>query len=157
MTEQQSIDEAKFLGNLFPKTNDTTLSFWMTVFTPYYSRVPITDLLYFQRRAKLSVALPGCGIKCFRHSESPCESIMALPEDRLAWGIPWTHGDNCIRLRPDHLFQDLDAATKRDDLYQIYKRSQETIARYRGGAYVRDYLLPIIKEKMPTNKEEKSE
>jgi hypothetical protein len=127
---------------------------WMTVFTPWHSRIPITDLLFYQRRAKLSVSLPGCGVKCFRHSESPCESIMALPEDRLDWGIPWTHGDNCIRLRPDHLFEDLDTATKIPDLYQIYKRSQETIARYRGPTYVRDYLLPIIESKLPKVVEE---
>jgi hypothetical protein len=122
---------------------------WMTVFAPYYSRVSITDLLFYQRRAKLSVALPGCGVKCFRHTESPCESIMALPEDRLAWGIPWVHGENCIRLGPDNLFEDLNAATKRADLYEIYKRSQETVARYRGPAYVRDYVLPLIEGAMP--------
>jgi hypothetical protein len=122
---------------------------WMTVFAPWFSRVSITDLLFYQRRAKLSVSLPGCGVKCFRHAESPCESIMALPEDDLAWGIPWVHEDNCIRLRPDRVFEDLNAATKRGDLYQIYKRSQETIARYRGPAYVRDYLLPIIEAHLP--------
>ncbi len=126
---------------------------FMAVHAPWYSRVPISDLLYFQRRAKLSVALPGCGIKCFRHSESPCESIMALPDDKLAWGIPWTQGDNCIRLRPDHLFEDLDAATKRPDLFEIYKNSQASIARLRGPAYVRDYLLPIIEAKLPTVEE----
>ncbi len=133
----------------FIRDHPNTRTF-MAVFTPWYSRVQISDLLFFQRRSKLSLALPGCGIKCFRHSESPCESIMALPEDRLAWGIPWTHGENCIRLRPDHLFEDLDAATKRDDLYQIYKRSQETIARYRGGAYVRYYLFPLIESRSPS-------
>jgi len=121
---------------------------WMTVFAPWYSRVAIADLLYYQRRAKLSVALPGCGWKCFRHTESPCESIMALPEDALAWSFPWYAGLNCIRLRPESLFEDLNEATKRSDLYAIYKASQETIARYRGPAYVRDYIIPFIEAKL---------
>jgi hypothetical protein len=128
---------------------------WMSVFAPWYSRVPITDLLYFQRRAKLSVSMPGCGWKCFRHSESPCESIMALQEDALAWSYPWLHGVNAIRLRPGHEFEDLDAATKRSDLYQIYLRGQETIARYRGPVYVRDYILPEI-EKSLTQRTQRS-
>ncbi len=128
---------------------------WMSVFCPWFSRVPIADLSFYQRRAKLTVALHGCGKKCFRHSEAPVESIMALQEDRLAWSFPWVHGENCIRLRNGHEFEDLNEATKRDDLYRIYRSSQETIARYRGGAYVRDYLLPLIQSKLPQVEEKK--
>jgi hypothetical protein len=117
---------------------------WMSVFTPWYSRVKITDLLTFQRQAKLSVSLPGAGVKCFRHAESPCESIMALQEDALAWSYPWEHGVNCVRLRNGHEFEDLDAATQRPDLYDIYRKSQETIAHYRGPTYAREYVLARI-------------
>lgn len=121
---------------------------WASIFSPWYSRKPIADLIWYQARSKMSVSLPGCGKKCFRHAEAPVSTIMALQYDDLAWSYDWIDEDNCIRLESGHEFEDLDAATKRPDLYSIYLKSQETIAKYRTGPYVRDYILPLIEKAM---------
>lgn len=117
---------------------------WMSVFCPWYSRLPMGDVLFYQRNAKISVSLPGAGRKCFRSTEAPQETIMAMQADDLAWSRAWLDGINCIRLRPGHEFEDLERATKRDDLYEIYRKSQETIAQYRTPFYTRDYVAPLI-------------
>lgn len=124
---------------------------WVPIFSPWYSRKPIADIAWYQARSKMSVSLPGCGKKCFRHAEAPVATIMALQYDNLAWSYPWKHGDNCIRISvtSTEAMQDLDAATKRSDLYKIYVRSQETIAHYRTKPYVQNYIIPKIIEALP--------
>lgn len=117
---------------------------WASIYSPWYARKPIHDILWFQERSKMSVSLPGCGKKCFRMAEAPVHTIMALPWDDLAWSYEWADGENCIRLDSTHLFDDLDEATKRADLFKIYVRSQETIALYRTEAYAANYLTPLI-------------
>jgi hypothetical protein len=117
---------------------------WASIFAPWHARKPIADLEWYQMRSKMSVSLPGCGRKCFRHAEAPVGTIMALQEDELAWSYPWVHGENAVRLCPGHEFEDLDAATKWPNLYQIYLKSQETIALYRTKPYVQNYLFPLI-------------
>lgn len=125
---------------------------WASVFTPWYARSPIERVIWFQQRSKISVSLPGAGKKCFRHAEAPVATIMALQDDYLAWSYPWIDGSNCIRLAADHgssvddsvAFEDLEDATKRADLYQIYLRSQETIDKYRTKPYINQYVIPLI-------------
>lgn len=117
---------------------------WISVYTPYYRRKPIEEVMEWQSRAKISVSLPGAGVKCFRHSEAPVGSIMALPSDSLAWAFPWVSGENCVRLDANNLFVCLEAWTKYNHLYDIYVASQENIDRYRSQRYAIEYVLPAI-------------
>jgi hypothetical protein len=117
---------------------------WMSVFTPHFARRNIHDLMRFQENAKLTVSLPGCGQKCFRSTEAPVSSIMALQEDNLAWSFDWVDGKNCIRLPKGEEFAALDRATRRDDLFEIYMGSLETIDRYRSSRYMNEYIVPLI-------------
>lgn len=117
---------------------------WAAFFNPWYARMSISKIEWYQMRSKISVSLPGCGKKCFRHAEAPVGTVMALCEDELAWSYDWVDGQNCIRLDPAHIFEDLEEATKRPDLYKIYRGSQETIALYRTKPYVLNYVIPLI-------------
>lgn len=117
---------------------------WASIYSPWYARKPIETVLEWQQKAKLSVSLPGAGVKCFRSSESPVGSIMALQMDNLAWSFPWNDNENCIRLLPKDEFRELQFAANRRDLYEIYLASQENIDRYRSARYVSEYILPSI-------------
>ncbi len=123
------------------ETNERT---WVTVFTPHHARIEYEHILKWQTRSKITVSLPGCGMKCFRHNEANVGSIMALTNDPLAWSFPHEHGVNCIHLGRERLHEDLCDAVKRDDLYDIYVRAQETVEKYRCERYVREYILPNI-------------
>lgn len=119
---------------------------WASIYKPWYARSPAEEIAALNERSKISVSLPGAGNKCFRSCEAPVGSIMALAEDRLAWAFPWEHGVNCIRLNSD--FTDLDAATQRVDLYEIYVNGQATVDRYRSRRYVDEYLIPNIEARL---------
>lgn len=122
---------------------------WATIHSPHYDRKPIEYVMQWNHKAKISVSLPGAGIKCFRSAESPVGSIMALQGDDLAWSIPWEHGVNCLRLETEDSFGSLLRHGWKDDyLFDIYRVSQETIAKYRAEAYTREYVLPAIKERL---------
>lgn len=120
---------------------------WATIHCPHYNRKPMNEVMRWQHRAKLSVSLPGSGVKCFRSAEAPIGSIMALQEDDVAWTYDWVDGENCIRLARGKEFESLLDATRRD-LYDIYCRAQETIARYQPRNYVADYILPAIEARL---------
>ena len=118
------------------------------MFTPHYARKHYSEVIKVQQMSKISVSLPGCGIKCFRSNESNVGSIMALVEDNLAWTYPYEHGVNCIRIRRDNLFDDLVDATHRTDLHEIYVRSQHTADKYRPQRYVKEYMVPLVRSRI---------
>lgn len=119
---------------------------WATIFAPWYSRVAIEDIIWWQERSRLTTSLFGCGRKCFRHSEI-VNSVMAKQADDLAWSFPWTE-ENCVLLRPNHEFEDLEIATRRSDLYEVYKQGIANVDRYRGHRYVPERLVPLIQSRL---------
>lgn len=139
------ISELHHMDGYFKSPSPRT---WVSVFSPWYARKPMQDILRLQMQSKLSVSLPGAGQKCFRHSEAPVGSSMALPFDELAWSYDWIDTLNCIRLEPDHHFDDLHSAPQCLNLYDIYVRSQETVRLYQTRNYVRDYLEKLIEAKL---------
>lgn len=117
---------------------------WATIHTPHFLRRPIWGIQPWISRSKIAVSLPGAGNKCFRSSESSNGAIVALLNDKLAWGIDWIHGLNCIRLRAGFEFDGLQEGSQ-SILYDIYRNGQETIDRYRPNRYVAEYMIPAIR------------
>lgn len=113
----------------------------VSIYSPHFARASMENILRWQHRSKISVNLWGCGRKNFRLGESVVDCIMALPTDNMAWSYDFVHGENCIRLRPDYLLDDLLVATRRDDLYRIFLGSQEIADKYRSENWVRDYFM----------------
>lgn len=105
---------------------------------PHYGRIDVSNLLAINNMSKLSLSLPGAGIKCFRSTgESIVNSVMVCEEDELAWTYPLVHGENCIKIyEPDTVLQTVNEALKRKDLYQIYLNSLELADKYRLPNYL---------------------
>lgn len=108
---------------------------WVTLNVPHFARHDLGEILGINGLSKLSISEPGAGVKCFRHSESPVNSIMAMPYDNMLWTYPWEHGVNCIKYRRGFEVQDLDEALARPDLYEIYLRGIETVRKYQWDNY----------------------
>lgn len=123
--------------------NESNPHKWVTINTPHYARFQIENILNINGLSKLSVCMFGAGRKCFRHTESPSNSVMILPYDTMAWTFAWKSGVNCIRLDGINSTRILDA-TKRSDLYEIYKAGVETCRKYYLPNYVR-HLENIIR------------
>lgn len=126
-------------GNFPPRT-------WVSIHVHHSVRKPIEYVMKWQRQSKITVSCWGNGKKSFRSTEAPVNSIMALPEDNLAWSYPWKHADNCIRLYGDNFFMWLENASDpaHGDLWYYYRNGQESIDKYRSVRYVNEYIVPTI-------------
>jgi len=118
---------------------------WVTLNMPHYARIDISNIFSINGMSKLSVSMPGSGIKCFRNSESPVNSVMIFPQDDLAWGYEWENEINCIRFSGEPI-PAIEEALQRKDLYDIYVKGHETIDKYRIDNYVNNYIQPIIQQ-----------
>ena len=122
---------------------------WVSIYTPYYARISMSDILNFNGFSKLSLSLPGAGVKCFRHCESPVNSVMVMKEDDLAWSYEWIHGVNCIKFT-DNPIETIEKALLRDDLYDIYLEGLRTVDKYRVNNYITNYIKPNIEKVLLT-------
>jgi hypothetical protein len=121
---------------------------WASVHAPHFDRKPMTDVMHFIHRSKISVSLPGAGVKCFRDSEASCGSIPAFWNCGIARSYPWEAEKNCILLQPGIEWLDLCDVVQQDNLYDLYVAAQETIQKYSAPTYVRDYILPNIERNL---------
>lgn len=118
---------------------------WITIHAPHYARKPMNIIMDRQRCSKVTVSMPGAGNTCFRHSEAPVNSIMALQNDNLSWAYEWMHAVNCIRLTVGQEFEDLNTALETLPLYDIYVESQKSIDQWRPERFVPEYVIPKIR------------
>jgi len=119
---------------------------YISLWIPHYGRIDINHLLVINNQSKLSLSLPGAGIKCFRSTGESCvNSVMVCLDDELAWSYPFEHGVNCIKINPNEsVVECIEKAMQREDLYEIYSRGMDTADKYRVENYINDYLLPKI-------------
>ena len=111
---------------------------WLAVFTPHYSRIRVEDIQYIVRKSKVTIIMPGAGIKTFRHGEHCGDAIMALRNDRLAWAYPWTAVQNCLNAEfAWTIWSDLQ---DQDRLYDIYVAAMENARNYRPAEYLRRWV-----------------
>jgi hypothetical protein len=119
---------------------------WVTVNVPHYARFDVRNIIEINGASKLSVSLWGAGRKCFRHTESPVNSIMVCQEDDFAWTHEWIHGVNCLKFANESMMvNELEAFLKRGDLYQIYCEGVETCRKYQMDNYI-SHLEKLINE-----------
>lgn len=127
---------------------------WVSFHLPHYSRIDISELMKINAMSKLSVSMPGCGIKCFRSTgESLVNSVLVLPEDDLAYSYPLEHGINCIKFSINEdvtglknewsITEAIETALQRNDLYDIYLNGYKAAEFYRIENYI-SYLENII-------------
>lgn len=131
--------------NLF-FTEEKTSRKWASINTPHYARYDVKNILTINGLSKLSICLWGAGRKCFRTTgESPLNSVMVLLEDEMAYQHKWTSGFNCIKIDDVDQVYEINEATKRKDLYEIYKNGHATCEKYLVNNYC-NHLAGIINQ-----------
>lgn len=125
---------------------------WMTLFKPYYLRRPMSEIYALQRQAKFAINLRGAGVKCFRSSEAPIDTIMATGVDPLAYSYPWIDHLNCVQMPAGKEVGTLMSVLRmhRSEAYTIYLNCQENIDRYRAENYIPNYVLANIEKRLCT-------
>lgn len=118
---------------------------FVTVNVPHYARQPIENILAVNGLSKLSVSMRGSGRKCFRHAESPSNSVMVTEANDLAWQFDWVDGVNCIKFFD--IFPDINKALENPNLYEIYVEGVNNANKYHYTNYF-PHINKIIKDKL---------
>jgi hypothetical protein len=105
---------------------------WLSVNISHYVRHPMPDILNIQGLSKVSISMPGAGRKCFRHSESPLNSVMAMANEGFAWSFDWADGYNCIMFDIGDEIKLINRwlENRPKDLYEIYRNGVDNVRRY---------------------------
>lgn len=137
-------DNLQHFNNFIAEESNKNI--WLSFWIPHYSRIGISQILNLNGCSKLSVSLPGAGIKCFRSTgESIVNSVMVMPEDNLAYSHPFIHNFNCIKFPIDSVdgitkewpvIEAIETALQNPNLYDIYLNSLLVADWYRVDNYV---------------------
>lgn len=120
--------------------------YWGCMHIPHFARLPINQILDINGNSKLSLSLPGAGIKCFRSTgESPVNSVMVMHWDDLSWSYEWAHGIDCIKAVPGKEIEAVEDALQNDRLYDVYLNGVQMAKRYQIENYINEYISPNIK------------
>lgn len=122
---------------------------------PFYSRIPVIELMKIAAFSKFCISLPGCGVKCFRSTgEAINNTICVLPEDELAYSYPLIHNKNCIKFSNEgditglknewKVMEAIVEALQNPNLYDIYCEGKKVAEWYQVNNYIKNYLEPII-------------
>jgi len=124
---------------------ERTPSKWFSANIPHYARLPMEELIMVNGMAKISISIAGAGRNCFRHAESPINSVMLMWNDELAWHQKdWFDGYNCIKCEEGEEIQAIVRALHNpDELYMMYRNGVATIDKFRVDNYVK-YLENTI-------------
>lgn len=122
---------------------------WVTLNIPHYARIPIESILQMNGASKLSISMPGAGVKCFRSTgESGANSTMVMQRDDLAWTHEWIDGHNCIQFNSfGEEIETIKSALRKEDLYLIYINCVATSNQYYLPTYI-DHLEKLINERV---------
>ncbi len=126
--------------------NEDNPNKWFTANIPHYCRIPISEIMMLNGISKVSISIAGAGRNCFRHAESPVNSVMLMWDDELAWHKEdWIDGENCIKCGEGEEIQAAVRALNNPDLlYLMYRNGVATIDKFRTENYLR-YIETTIK------------
>ena len=141
------LDNAMHIEGCFNDVPAGQRKVWLSQKVPHYARYSIEDVLMIGSASKISVSMPGAGVKCFRHSESPINSVMFMLDDKLAWSYPWVGNVNCFKFRLINMIEGL-LLVQRDPelLYYVYLNGIANCCNYHIDKYIPNYVLKSIKE-----------
>lgn len=108
---------------------------WISLWIPHYYRVDINGLMQVNNLSKLSLSWAGAGFKCFRHSESPVNSVMVMLKNDYAWSFDWNES-NCILVDSRNELAGIDAALSKSELYGIYVTGVKNAENYMLHNYI---------------------
>lgn len=139
-----SVCDNLFLFNQFVNEERGSLK-WLSVHIPHWARQPVETILQINELSKISISIAGAGRTCFRHAESPVNSVMLMWEDEIAWnkGMEWVHNENCIKCKQGEEVEAIVEALKNPNLYDIYLAGMINVDKYRFNNYL-PYLENII-------------
>jgi len=119
---------------------------WLSVHVPHYARIDVKDCQKVVRQSRVTIAMAGCGVKCFRHGENCSDAIMAIPVDKLAWSYPWDQSNSIRFVGAENLPEVLSNELMRPDIYELYCQAMINGQNYRYETYLRRWVMGNIEK-----------
>lgn len=120
---------------------------------PHFKRHPLKKVLDGQQNHFFSTALPGCGHKTFRHSESCSGSIPVVMDVGMRFAVPWTHKNAVLlptidgRLIHEYAVANIEDELKdMDALYEKYLNAQSAANELNELNYTDMHINRHLKE-----------
>lgn len=125
--------------------NETNPKKWASIHIPWWARQPMDVIMERNGSAKISISIAGAGRGCFRHCESPVNSVMLMWSDNMAWHKDiWEHGVNCLKCEQGKEIETaIEWLSKTDELYEIYVKGVEKVDFFRLNNFV-----PFLEKKI---------
>jgi hypothetical protein len=117
---------------------------WSSIYTPYFYRKPMFEVVENMQMAKITISMPGNGQKTFRDTEC-VGTLMAIQKSDTVYSYPWDE-TNSIQLEPGNEFNSLLEATRRSDLYDLYCACDDQMRKYEAQRYTKEYVLAEIQK-----------
>lgn len=119
---------------------------------PHYNRLPLGSLLGRQSFFLLSTALPGCGHKTFRHSESCVNCVPVISDCGMKFSVPWGDHNAVLlptvdgRINPQQSVEIIrNALLDKDALWSKYQAAQVSALLLDQDTYMKAHVNPLIK------------
>lgn len=119
----------------------------------YRNRYPMSYVLASQSGCQLSVALPGYGVKTFRHSESAQNCVPVIADLGVTFAVPWTNENAVLlptengRLKIQESVAVLEAAlADREALFQKLAPAIDAARQLEDGYFVERFINRHILE-----------
>lgn len=121
---------------------------WVAIHSPDTHRRHLNEIALRQSQSKMSISLPGAGVKCFRSTEHFVHTVPVKLQDGMSWSFPWVHGQNCLNLSVDGVWPDQLNQFLGLDLHGIYVQAQELAKRYSVDRYATEYIAGEIRKRL---------
>lgn len=125
---------------------------WLSVHVPHYARIDVREVQQINRKALVTLVMPGAGVKTFRTSECAGDGIMAMPRHRMACPYPWDE-TNSIVLPEIAFVEDAQQAVEalanalmRTDLYELYCNAMGNALNFRPAEYGRRWIAANVEK-----------
>jgi len=119
----------------------------------YHERI---DINQYYAQSKVIIDVGGCGVKCFRNTQSAMYAASTKHICNLQFAYPWEDMFNCIELKVTDrneilLKESINKIHKclnsdKDRLYAIYVNGVENARNYISKTYINKYVNPRIYE-----------
>lgn len=117
----------------------------------HLERMALAKVLELQSTCQTSVSLGGCGVKCFRMSESCVNSVPIIADLGMRWSVPWTQENAVLlptvdgRIDPQQALGCIvEALQDKETLWQKYLAAQESARALDQDGYMANIINPLI-------------
>lgn len=110
----------------------------------WWNRLSQGEMYDLQSKAKITVSMPGYGIKCFRDAEAPVNSVMAMMETDIVRMIDWKEA-GAIMMNHRSMVGEIEGALSQPDkLYARYLLGIKQSENTKPNLVWDNYILPKL-------------